>query len=63
MSLAVFRMNRWFRIAMILAVIVLAGAILGRNMPAQDSGNASQPATQSSPVFTTAHRTVGDAVR
>jgi hypothetical protein len=48
---------------MILGVIVLTGAILGRTMPADDSSTASQPAAQTSPIFTTAHRTVGDAVR
>jgi hypothetical protein len=43
-------------------VIALAGVILSRNMPAQDSGEVSRPPTQTSPVFTSAHRTVGDAV-
>lgn len=32
-------------------------------MPAQDSGEVSRPPSQTSPVFTPAHRTVGDAVR
>ena len=63
MSLPVFPVNRWLRVAMILGVIVLVGAILDRSMRAQDSGTASQAAAQTSPVFTTAHRTVSDAVR
>jgi len=63
LSLPVFPVNRWLRVAMILGVIVLVGAILDRSMRAQDSGTASQAAAQTSPVFTTAHRTVSDAVR
>jgi hypothetical protein len=63
LSLPVFRVNRWLCVAMILGVIVLVGAILGRSMRAQDPGSSSQTAAQTSPVFTTAHRTVSDAVR
>ena len=58
-----FRFNRWFRAAIVLGVIVLAGVVLSRNMPAEDSETVSKPSGQTSPVFTPAHRTVGDAVR
>jgi Cytochrome c7 and related cytochrome c len=57
------RVNLWLRIAAVLGVIALAGAIVGRSLTAQDSSPASQPAAEGSGVYTTAHRTVGDAVR
>ena len=63
MSLPAFRLNSWLRVVSILGVVALAGAILSRTVPAQDSNTSSQFATQSSPVFTTGHRTVGDSVR
>jgi len=61
--LSSFRVSRWFRVAILVGAIALAGVILSRNMPAQDSGGVSRPPSQTSPVFTPAHRTVGDAVR
>ena len=61
--LPAFRLNRWLRVGMILGVIVLVGAIWSRTVPAQDSSAPPRAATQNSPVFTTAHRSVGDAVR
>ncbi len=63
MSLPALRLNWWFRAAIVLIVIVVGGAILSRTMPAEDSGTVSPASWQSSPVFTPAHRTVGDAVR
>jgi hypothetical protein len=63
LSLPALRLNWWFRAAIVLIVIVLGGAILSRTMPAEDSGTVSPASGQSSPVFTPAHRTVGDAIR
>lgn len=63
MSLPAFRLNWWFRAAIVLVVIVLVGAGLSRTMPADNSSTAYLASGQPSPVFTPAHRTVGDAVR
>jgi len=58
--LPAFRVNRVTRILLVLGAVVLAGAILVRTVPAQDSG--ASPYGEESGVFTPAHRTVAGAI-
>jgi Cytochrome c7 and related cytochrome c len=62
LSRPVLRPN-YSRLAILIGVVVLAGAILERTLPAQGPNGSAQPAAQSSPIFTPEHRTVSDAVR
>ena len=54
--------NRSARVAAVLGVVLVAGFLLIRAMPAQDSSSSS-PYGQESGVFTPAHRTVAAAVK
>jgi Cytochrome c7 and related cytochrome c len=63
LSRPVLRPNLYSRLAILIGVVVLAGAILERRLPAQGPYGSAQPAAQSSPVSTPEHRTVSDAVR
>ena len=57
-------LNRWFRIAIVGGVIVLAWSVLRWSAPAQgQSGSPSPSPAPSDEVYTPAHRTVLDAVR
>ena len=55
--------NRRIRIAVFLGVVAIGAAILVRAMRAQDSAAPPSPYDQESGVFTTAHRSVGAAVK
>jgi Cytochrome c7 and related cytochrome c len=53
---------RWFRAAIFISVVVLACVVVGRELSAQEQ-NVSNPSwSDTSPVFTPAHRTVWGAV-
>ncbi|HKV05042.1 MAG TPA: cytochrome c3 family protein [Candidatus Acidoferrales bacterium] len=54
---------RQLRVALVFAVIVLAGFLLERALSARSQDEAPQPAAQTSPIFTPSHKTVYDAVR
>ena len=58
-------LNRWFRLVIILGAIAVALALLDRALPVEGFALQSQWPSPSpnSEVFTTAHRTVLDAVR
>jgi hypothetical protein len=55
-------LNRWFRVAIVGGVIVLGWSVLRWSLPAQGQSASASP-TPSDEVFTTAHRTLLDAVR
>jgi hypothetical protein len=63
LSRPVLRLNLYSRVAIVIGVVVLAGALLERALPAQAPDAPAQPPAQTSPIFTPEHRTVSGAVR
>ena len=55
--------NSRIRIALIVGILIVAGAFLERALPADGPDNASKPSTQDTGVYTPAHPTVFDAVK
>lgn len=55
--------NSWTRIALIIGILIVAGAFLERALPADGPDDASKPSAQDTGVYTPAHPTVFDAVK
>lgn len=55
--------NSWTRIALILGILIVAGAFLERALPADGPDDPSKPLTQDTGAYTPAHPTVLDAVK